>query len=139
MRDGAPIDLIAFVLGLAAAVPIGAVFLRAAVALYNKIAAGATSSSMVPEPAFGKAMVISFVRLLPGLVIWFVVRLVSAPAVLMILSPVNLLIMAAILSAMLPTTFGRAILVTLCEIVIYVLFVVGLLLIGYVLITVALR
>jgi len=147
MRDGAPIDLIAFVLGLAAAVPIGAVFLRAAVALYNNIAGGATSSSMVPEPAFGKAMVISFVWHLPGLVISFVVSLVvslvSAPAMLMILFPVNLLvnllIMAAILSAMLPTTFGRAILVTLCYIVIGVLFVGGLLLIGGVLITVALR
>jgi hypothetical protein len=57
----------------------------------------------------------------------------------MILFPVNLLIMAAILSAMLPTTFGRAILVTLCYIVIGVLFVGGLLLIGGVLITVALR
>lgn len=33
-----------------------AVILRAAVALYNKLAGGASSPSSVPEPAFGKAM-----------------------------------------------------------------------------------
>jgi hypothetical protein len=40
--------------------------------------------------------------------------------------PVSLLIMAAILSAKLPTTFGRAVLVTLCDTLISIL-VVGVL------------
>jgi hypothetical protein len=122
---------------------IGAVFLRAAVALYNKMAAGASSASSVPEPAFGKAMGITFVTaLVPmvGFLIGFVIGGGAAAAgargqgvdvVAQLISfPVGLLVMAGMLSLMLPTTFGRAILVTLCYMLVVllgVLLVVGVL------------
>jgi hypothetical protein len=52
--------LCALVIGVPVGTPIGAVFLRAAVALYNKLAGGPSSPSSVPEPTFGKAMWITF-------------------------------------------------------------------------------
>jgi hypothetical protein len=131
MPEGVGILLLcALVIGLPGTMLIGAVFLRAAVALYNKMAGGASSPSRVPEPAFGQAMLFSFwtcvVQLAVGLIIAGVLRTgtgATAPGagkngdvvVAQLISfPVNLLIMAEMLSAILPTTFGRAILVTLC-------------------------
>ena len=130
----------ALVIGLAIGTLIGAVFLRAAIALYNKMAGGASSHSRVPKPAFGKAMWISFANCLAQIVLGFLIVGVTdtgataagargqgvdmvAP---LISFPVGLLIMAGILSAKLPTTFGRAIVVALCYMFI-VLLVVGVL------------
>jgi hypothetical protein len=117
---------------------IGASFLRAAIALYNRMAGGAKSPSSAPEPAFGKAMEITFVTNLVQWVGGIVIGLVigaGAPAfrvlgqgvdvvALLVSFPVSLLVMAGMLSAMLPTTFGRAFLVTLCYMLV-VLLVVG--------------
>ena len=50
----------AVVIGVPVGTLIGAVCLRAAVALYNKMAGGPSSPSSVPEPTFGKAMWITF-------------------------------------------------------------------------------
>jgi hypothetical protein len=83
---------------------IGAAFLRAACAFYNKLAGGKGSPSSVPEPLLGKAMGITFVT-----------ALVNAVAGFELLSlPVSLLVMAGMNSALLPTTFGRGLLVALC-------------------------
>ena len=156
MPEGAALGgllLCALFIGLLIETLIGAVFLRAAVALYNKYImfstklAGETSSPRsVPEPAFGKAMWIIFdstvMRIVVvGLLIGIssgagpvapgaggkgdhvVAQLISSPVSILIMS---LLIMAAVLSAKLPTTFGRAILVTFCYMLV-VLLVVGVL------------
>ena len=149
MPEGAAIGgllLCALFIGLAIETLIGALFLRAAVAFYNKMAGGASSPSSVPEPAFGKAMWIIFdstvfQMVVGGLFIAIstgagpvaagagrkgvdvVAQLSSFPVSLPIMS---LLIMAAVLSAKLPTTFGRAILVTLCYMLV-VLLVAGVL------------
>jgi hypothetical protein len=115
---------------------VGAVFLRAAIALYNKMVGGAMSPSGVPEPAFGKAIGITFVTSLVNAVVSFLIGLITSAGAevagrkgvdvvaQLIAFPVSLLIMATMLSALLPTTFGRAILVTLCYMLI-VLIVVG--------------
>jgi hypothetical protein len=133
---------------------IGAVFLRAAIAMYNAMAGGRKSLSSVPEPDFGKAMGITFVTMLVNAVVSFGIGfvigtgaqeigqggrepdLVAAAQATgqarrgldlvasAISFPISLLVMAAMLSGMLPTTFGRAILVTLCYMLI-VLLVVG--------------
>lgn len=54
-------DSCALVIVVGIVTPIGAVFLCAAVALYNKMVGGASSPRSVPEPGFGKAMRIIFV------------------------------------------------------------------------------
>ncbi len=134
--------LCALVIGLAAGTVIGAVFLRAAIALYNNLAGGASSPHSVPVPAFRSAMWITFsisvVQMIVGLLIeglipeaggliakLFIPEARGLVAKLFFL-PVSLLIMAGMLSARLPTTFGRAFLVTLCEMLL-VLLVVGVL------------
>jgi hypothetical protein len=144
MPEGAAIGgglLCALVIGLSIETLIGAVFLRAAVALYNKMAGGAFSPGSVPEPAFGKAMWIIFTASVWQIVVAGLYICISTGAgpvaagaggkgvdgVAQLVSfPVGLLIMAAVLSEKLPTTFGRAILVTFCY-TLMVLLVVGVL------------
>src|SRR5262249_55801941 len=125
----------AMAMGLAIGTLLGAVFLRAGVALYNWQTGGASSPSSVPKPAFGKAMWISFDICVPQLVVGlFIGALTGTGAtvpranekgvdVVGLLIPVliGLFIQVAIVSAKLPTTFGRAILVTLCDLLIVML------------------
>jgi hypothetical protein len=128
MLEGVAIGVVLCALAIAVAVRvlIGAVFLRAAVAFYNKMADGASSPSSVPKPAFGKAMWIIFATSLAQMAAGLVIGIVTgegaaAPGARgqgaalvadLITIPVSLLIMAWLLSERLPTTFGRAISVT---------------------------
>jgi hypothetical protein len=138
MPEGAGIGwlLCALVIGVAVGTPIGAVCLRAAVALYNKLAGGASSPSSVPEPAFRKAMWITFdiflAQLVGGYFVFGLATGAGPPAagargqgvgmvVQLIYVLVSFLITAEILSSKLPTTFGRAILVTLCDMLVALL------------------
>ena len=95
---------------------IGALFLRAGCLLYNKLVGGKGSPSSVPEPLVGKAMVITFVTTLMNAVVEF--RLLTALG--------SFLIMAAMISALLPTTFVRGILVVLCYLLVGICVVVAL-------------
>jgi len=127
----------ALVIGVVIGTLVGAVLLRAGIALYNRFAGGREAPGAVPEPAFGKAMGIMFVTFLVNGVVNFVMGLMlGAGAVAagsrmggvnivaqLVSIPVSLLVMATMLMAMLPTTFGRGILVTLCYMLV-VLFVV---------------
>jgi len=126
--------LCALAIGLALGTLIGAVFLREAIALYNKMAGGASSPSSVPKPLFGKAMWISFDTCVAQVIVGLFVGLTgtgASPAgagargvnvvALLISILVGLLIQVAILSEKLPTSFGRAILVTLCDLLIVIL------------------
>jgi hypothetical protein len=80
---------------------IGALFLHAGCLLYNKLAG---SANHVPIPVFGKAMGITFVT-----------ALVNASGGLGLLSALaSFLVMAAMISALLPTTFTRGLLVSVC-------------------------
>jgi hypothetical protein len=135
MPEGVAIIGLLCVLVIAVAVGtlIGAVCLLAAIALYNKMAGGASSPGSVPEPALGKAMWITFatsvVQIVAGVVIGGYGEAAEGARELfaqLISFPVSLLIMAGMLSAKLPTTFGRAVLVTLCYMLV-VLIVVGVL------------
>jgi hypothetical protein len=141
MPEGAAIGglLCALAIGVAVGTLIGAVCLRAAVALYNQLAGGASSPRSVPEPALGKAMWITFAIFVAQIIVGSLISLGAGPeattaarapervVVAQLISvPVNFLIAAGILSAKLPTTFGRAILVTLCDLLVS-LVVVGVL------------
>jgi hypothetical protein len=135
MPEGAAIGglLSVLVIGVAVGTLIGAICLRAAVALYNKLAGGASSPSSIPEPALGKAMWISFATCVAQMVVGLFIGGVTGTGAteagagekgvnvaLLTSIPVSLLIQAAILSEKLPTTFGRAILVTLCDMLIVI-------------------
>ena len=109
---------------------IGALFLRAGCLLYNKMA-GQESTNRVPELLLGKAMVITFAAALVNAIPGF--GFLSAAA--------GLLVMAAMISALLPTTIVRGILVSLCYLLvgIVVSFVLAVLIGGLVLARAALR
>ena len=167
MPEGAAFGglLCALFIALAIGTLISAFFLRAAIALYNKMAGGASSPSSVPEPTFGKAMWITFATSLAHVGVGILFDMFTAPGtplrrlleslvgevaggagekrvdvvVQLMFLPASLLIMAAMLSAKLPTTFGRAILLTLCYMLVVVLFVGVLAVIALVVFGVALR
>ena len=105
---------------------LGAVVLRAAVALYNKMAGGSSSPNGVPELEFGKAMGIALVTHVVTIVTAFVVALVTSGegknSIIQLISyPISLLVTAVMVSVTLPTRLGRAALVTLCYMLIGVL------------------
>jgi hypothetical protein len=139
MPEGAALAGLLWALGIGLAIGtlIEAIFLRAAVALHNKMAGDGSSPSRVPEPALGKAMRITFDIWLAQLVLGVVIGCVTGTGptatgagkkdgdfvLLLIAIPVRLLITTAILSERLPTTYGRAFHVTVCDMVLVVLVV----------------
>lgn len=108
-------------LGIAFGTVVGAWFLRVACSLYNKLAGGKGTPGSVPEPLFVQALGITFVAALVHTVLGL--GLLSAL--------VNLLVMAGMNALVLPTTFARGVLVTLCYVlvsfvvVVVLAFVVG--------------
>jgi hypothetical protein len=78
MPEGAVLGgmLCALVVGVTLGTLIGAVFLRSACALYNRLVGGRKSPSSVPEPLLGKAMGITFVTTLVNAVLGFGIGLV---------------------------------------------------------------
>jgi hypothetical protein len=113
---------------------IGAFILRAAVSLFNKMSGGPYKPTSVPEPSLGKAMLIIFATSVVNAVMLFAVTSTTPPpdavglrpsgvqlTAYLIISPISLLILASMLTATLPTSFGRALLITLCYIVIAIL------------------
>ncbi len=116
--------------GLLVGILFGAVVLRAACSLYNKLA---SPQSSVPAPGFGKALGITALSLIANVIAGALLGGVLAggalaagaqaknfaPAAQLIPSlvslPVGILVMSGLLTVMLPTTFGRALLVTLIQ------------------------
>jgi hypothetical protein len=130
--------LCGLVIALLVGTLIGAVFLRAAIALFNKMAGASGPPAGVPEPPFGRAMGITFVTSLVNWVVGFVIGLATgagaqaagpdgAKGVNLLAQaasvPAGLLVMALMLTALLPTSFGKAVLVTLLYLVIVALVV----------------
>ena len=121
---GALIGLVCVLLvGLPLAALVSAVILRAACSLFNKLAG---SEKAVPEPGFGKALGITaatlVVNVLVGIVIGLVLGTGAAAAgakpsqtqllVNLISMPAGFLVMSGMLTAMLPTSFGKSLLIT---------------------------
>lgn len=118
------------------AVLIGSVILQAAISFYNSLAGGAESRSRVPELNFFRAMRIVFAMSLVSFMVNCGISILTAagtaalgagPAGILagaiIGALIVLLVEAAMLSMLLPTTFGRALLVCLCHIVASLLFI----------------
>jgi hypothetical protein len=131
--------LCAMIVGLTIGTLIGAVILRAACWLYNSMVGGPKSPSAVPEPTMGRAMGIVFVTLLVNFAVSFGVGLVvgggaaaaggdtqMAGIIAQLVSiPISFLVMAGMLTALLPTTFPRALLVALLEFAISIVIGIG--------------
>jgi len=128
------IMLAAFPLAILLGLAIGALILRAACSIFNALAGGEHSPFGVPNPRFGWAMLIILVQglihAIVGVGVSFMlgVALFSAPQQVgpaqlqgaqllanLVSIAVNFIVGSALLSAMLPTSFGRALLVTLIE------------------------
>jgi hypothetical protein len=135
--------LCALVVGLLVGIVLGAAILRAACSLYNKLIGGRDMPGAVAEPPFGKAagivVVIGLVNLVVGLGLGLAIGIGGAamganPQALQVITqllslPIGFLVAAGMLAAMLPTTFGRAVVVTLLQYVIVLVIVVGVLVI----------
>ena len=110
----------------------GAVLLLAAIALHNKMAGGAGAPGRVTTSSFFKALGITFATALINAAVGIGVALAmqATPAVhhlpvgvlgllpQVVALPLSLFIMAAMLTAMLPTSFGRAVVITLLYLII---------------------
>ncbi len=102
-----------------------AAILRVSCWLFNKFAGGPGSPGSVPQPNFGKACVIALVAWIVQGVASFGVGLAVGPGgaaaganhiIAMLVSvPIAFIVFAALVSTMLPTTFGRAFGVALCN------------------------
>lgn len=106
-----------------------AIILRAAISLYNKLAGGDDSPRVVEEPCIGKALGIMFAAnlLTFGAGYFLDVALTTGagepqPLVQVLVTiPLSAVIIAGMLTARLPTTLDRAVLVTLCYLLIVAL------------------
>lgn len=133
--------LCGLVVGVALGTLIGAVILRASCSFFNRL--GASSGSSVPEPSFGQAMLITFVTTVVNFAASFVVGMMvgvggaaaaarggqAAATGINLLAqaislPITFLILAGMMAAMLPTSFGKACLVALIYIAIVIVIVV---------------
>jgi hypothetical protein len=122
-------------IGVAVWTFIGTVILRGAVALYNTLAGGPASPRGVPEPGFGKAMGITLAAsVVMAVADYGIGRATGAGAAVagfdwsganlagqVASIAAGLAVLAALLTTLSPTTFGRAVLVTVCYVLIAVL------------------
>lgn len=133
MEGGAiVVGLVAFLVALAVGVLIGAVIFRAAVSLTNKFLG---STGAVPEPPFNRAVVIVLITTIVNMIGSFVAGVAAGAgaaaadagessakiAAQLISLPIGFFIASGIYSAMLPTSFGKAMLVTVCQYIIIIL------------------
>jgi hypothetical protein len=116
--------LCGLVMALVMGTLIGAIILRAAIWAFNKLAG---TDAAVPEPTFGKAMLVafvtSFVNNIAGIGLGFVLGAslraaglegIQLQAVVQAIAmPFGILVAGGMLSVLLPTTFMRGILVAL--------------------------
>lgn len=125
--------LLGLICGMLIVVPIaallGAVILRAACAIFNNLA-GLHNS--VPQPGFGKALGICAATMVVNYAVSFLIAAVfgvaaaangkgPTPIAGLISLPAGFLVMSGMLTAMLPTSFGKSLLLTLIVNIIIVL------------------
>jgi hypothetical protein len=128
MGGFAPEALLGLILYVLVMTLITAVILRAAIAFFNAVSGGRHSPSAIPEPSFGKSMGIMLLVMIANAIASIVITMVMGVGAATVGGPpaginfaaqggsfvVSLLIMSALLTALLPTTFPRGLLLTLC-------------------------
>jgi hypothetical protein len=114
--------LVAIAIAAVIGLPILALMLCAAAYLYNKIAGGPTSPMGIPRMTLGRSLAIVVLTAAVMGFLGLVIGLTAAPLGFefalylgqLIVIPVSFSIMASLVAAVLPTTFMRGVLVTLC-------------------------
>lgn len=135
MERGNPGGIACFVVvAVAICTLIGGIVLRAAVSIYNKMVGGPDSPKAIPEPSLERAFSIMFVISVINGVAGFLIGMLLGHAAgtgavrardVQILTQlacifIGIVFTTAMLSAMLPTTIGRAMLVTILHTVIVI-------------------
>ena len=129
-QQGLGLTVVIFLVLFGIALLVGAIILRAACWLFNKMAGGEGSPGSVPSPGFGKAMlmvlVIGIIQVVAGIVMG--ILLVNAGMGIVMLqlvsTPISFLVAAGMISALLPTSFSRGLGVALCQFIISILIIV---------------
>ncbi len=130
-QQAAGLTIVFLVIGLLIGLAIAAVILRAACALFNKMAGGAGSPGSVPSPGFGKAMlmvlVIGIIQFVTGIVLGVMGVTANMTPIManLISTPISFLVSAGMISALLPTSFGKGLGVALCQFIIMILILVA--------------
>ena len=130
-QQAAGLTIVFLVIGLLIGLAIAAVILRAACALFNKMAGGAGSPGSVPSPGFGKAMlmvlVIGIIQVVAGIVLGVMGVTANMTPIManLISTPISFLVSAGMISALLPTSFGKGLGVALCQFIIMILILVA--------------
>ena len=130
-QQAAGLTIVFLVIGLLIGLAIAAVILRAACALFNKMAGGAGSPGSVPNPGFGKAMlmvlVIGIIQFVTGIVLGVMGVTANMTPIManLISTPISFLVSAGMISALLPTSFGKGLGVALCQFIIMILILVA--------------
>jgi hypothetical protein len=128
--------LCVLVFGLIIGSAIGSVILRTAIALFNAVTGVGNSRDAVPEPTYGEGMGIIFVTMIVNTVAGVVAGIAigfgcaaagvaeQAQTYARIVSlPLGIVVMSGMFSSMLPTTFFRALLITICYMIVWILIV----------------
>ena len=129
-QQAAGLTIVFFLIGFGIALVIGAIILRAACWLFNKMAGGEGSPGSVPSPGFGKAMlmvlVIGIIQVVAGIVMGILLANAGMGIVMLQLvsTPISFLVAAGMISALLPTSFSRGLGVALCQFIISILIIV---------------
>ena len=139
MDTGAAIVAIAATLcGLAFLILLGLLFtslvIRTAVSIFNRLAGSPKTPALVPLPSLAKGMLIGFTASVLNVAIYatsaFATGALSTDrepnpqmsfTAWLISSPLSLLVLACLLTGLLPTTFPRALLITLCYVLLAIL------------------
>jgi hypothetical protein len=129
--------------GLIVGSAIGSVILRAAISMFNALTGVRNSRDAVPEPTYGEGMGIIFVTMLVNAVAGVVAGIAvgfgcaaagvgeqHAQMVARIVSmPLGIVVMSSMFSSMLPTTFLRALLITICYMIVWI-FIIAVIVVG---------
>ena len=116
---------------------IGAVIFRTACWAYNKLVGGPETMHAVPEPDFGRACAIVFVAALinavasAGISLIGIAQAINPMMINLMPLPISLLALAGMATVMLPTDFGKGLLVSLLHLAIG--FCVGVVIFGFML------
>jgi hypothetical protein len=129
-QQGLGLTVVIFLVLFGIALLVGAIILRAACWLFNKMAGGEGSPGSVPSPGFGKAMlmvlVIGIIQVVAGIVMGILLANAGMGIVMLQLvsTPISFLVAAGMISALLPTSFSRGLGVALCQFIISILILV---------------
>jgi hypothetical protein len=118
--------------------PLTALVIRAAVRIFNRFAGSPKIPALVPLPSLTKGMLIALIASVVNVAVYVTATFATGAlstygqpnpqmsfTAWLISSPISLLVLAALLTTLLPTTFSRALLITFCYVALAVVFIIA--------------